>query len=869
MNVREIIEDIFGINGKSSFLEKTNPKFKIRPQQNNVIKDVLKAMEHYDIKNILMEAPTGTGKTFIYSYIAILDYLLKLLYKTEFRKKLYETEFREEMEKMTQKPYICIVTNNKALQKQLATDLDKVIIPTLIKYFNHKSKEEKDYEKLSSLAQTYLKVGVYKSKSNYLCSTLFNRYASRDDNVGSRTVAHIRKAQISQGTLSIDYDMLDRTDEKGNFVADDKVLAELSCRNSDPKTCDDKNCKCHRKLEHANIMITNYDYIFLLSKVIKLDFIKTFVFDECHNMPQKLINNSEESFNVIDFHKNIEATKSEISKSKEVEDFSIMLEMVTIPMVKKIFEKNSSKGTVNITFGIDKNTLKEYNVTDSTLPFETGKPNSQRMAELLLDEMKKAKEIITQLDEKESVNEIIKIYRRETTEMVLSLLRAIATVRNEGNIQPIRNEISVYKSSIKIKGLCENCKDVVEENLLERYDFESMNDVRELDDKEMSCLENLFAGSEVIKEAYRRAHRIEKTLSQAIQHSRTIKYLKKYMGYIKQLIEILEDKRDKVDEEYQNPDVIILESFNDDVLNITKINDVTPELYSKFLGQSDAQKIIYSSATMTTNGNYKFFMEQLGLEDDNTWCCNIPESPFDKRNRQWIFLSHELASKNSYGEKEQNYKEILKTELSEIANANPNGTLVLCTSRDDVKNAYECTKGMKSRSVHSQYMSALPTIIHEAHNGKNPAVVIGNTGFWEGLDMQGEIMTMVVISKLPFANPTDPQIISWYSRALFSKIETGQRGNISSKHWGYCTNLMKITFYQGIGRLLRGVSDYGAILCLFSKNKGLFNWNLFKEDDIHLGFTPTNTVEAANMEQVCKIIKFSMKATKKNAEKYK
>ena len=164
------------------------------------------------------------------------------------------------------------------------------------------------------------------------------------------------------------------------------------------------------------------------------------------------------------------------------------------------------------------------------------------MAELLSDEMKKAKEIITQLDEKESVNEIIKIYRRETAEMVLSLLRAIATVRNEGNIQPIRNEISVYKSSIKIKGLCENCKDVVEENLLERYGFESMSDVQELDDKEMALLENLFAGSEIIKEAYRRAHRIEKTLSQAIQHSRTIKYLKKYMGYIRQLIAILEGK---------------------------------------------------------------------------------------------------------------------------------------------------------------------------------------------------------------------------------------------------------------------------------------------------------------------------------------
>lgn len=859
MNVREIIEDIFGINGKPSFLEKTNPKFKIRPQQNDVIKDVLNAMEDDDIENILMEAPTGTGKTFIYSYIAILDYLLKL----------YGAEFQEELEKMTQKPYICIVTNNKALQKQLATDLDKVIIPTLIKYFNHKAKKEKAYEKLSSLAQTCLKVGVYKSKSNYLCSTLFSRYASRDDNVGSRTVAHIKKAQISQGTLSIDYDMLDRTDEKGNFVADDKVLTELSCRNSDPKTCDDKNCKCHRKLEHANIMITNYDYIFLLSRVMKLNFIKTFVFDECHNMPQKLINNSEESFNVIDFYKNIEATKSEISKSKEVEDFSTMLEMVTVPMVRKIFEKNSSKGTVNITFGIDKNTLKEYNVTDSVLPFEKDEPNSQRMAKLLSDETKKAKDIITQLDKDESINNIVKIYRRETAEMVLSLLRAIATVKNEGNIQPIRNEIRVYKSSTKIKGLCENCKEMVEENLLERYSFESMNDVQELDDEQMISLENLFAGSEIIKEAYKRAHRIERTLSQAIQHSRTIKYLKKYVGYVKQLIEILEGKRDEVDEEYANPDVIILESFNDDILNITKINDVTPELYSKFLGQSDAQKIIYSSATMTTNGNYKFFMEQLELDNDNTWCCDIPESPFDKRNRQWIFLNPEFASKNSHGDKEENFKEILRTDLSNIVNSNPNGTLVLCTNKEDVKNAYECTKDMKSRSVHSQYISALPTIMHEAHNGKNPAVVIGNTGFWEGLDMQGEIMTMVVISKLPFPQASSPQIISYYSRAMFLKIEKHKRGKVSSRHWNYYTNLMKITFYQGIGRLLRGVSDYGVILCLFSKRNGLLKNNWFKESDIHLGFTPTNTVEAANMEQVCKIVEFSMKATKKNAEKYK
>ena len=74
--MREYIYEIFGIGDYEPFLEKYNPNFKVREEQNKLVYDMVRAFRS-DKRQILMEAPTGTGKTFIYTYISLVEYIVK------------------------------------------------------------------------------------------------------------------------------------------------------------------------------------------------------------------------------------------------------------------------------------------------------------------------------------------------------------------------------------------------------------------------------------------------------------------------------------------------------------------------------------------------------------------------------------------------------------------------------------------------------------------------------------------------------------------------------------------------------------------------------------------------------------------------
>ena len=92
--MREYIYEIFGIGDYEPFLEKYNPNFKIREEQNKLVYDMVKAFRS-DKKQILMEAPTGTGKTFIYTYISLVEYIVKMANtKDKFDNESYQSIFK-------------------------------------------------------------------------------------------------------------------------------------------------------------------------------------------------------------------------------------------------------------------------------------------------------------------------------------------------------------------------------------------------------------------------------------------------------------------------------------------------------------------------------------------------------------------------------------------------------------------------------------------------------------------------------------------------------------------------------------------------------------------------------------------------------
>lgn len=835
MNLRNIITDIFGLDGRKAYLEKYNNKFKKRDEQNIVVEDVLSAFEG-NKKHILMEAPTGTGKTFIYAFIAITDYILKL----------------PKYNDITNKPYICIVTNNKALQKQLVNDLNNVIIPAILKWFT-----ENDMGQYVAYAKDFLNVGTFKSKSNYMCSSSFSRYTER--NVATLAVSHIKNEQTKQKTKSIDYDLMQRNDNMGHIIVKEETLQNLSCKESDPKTCKDPNCTCHRKLEDYNIMITNYDYLFLLSGVMDLKFIGTLILDECHNIPDKLVNNTNEKFDILEFNNNLMSTINNVSgflneynylaknlpEISEIKSLSENIKNITVKKLKKLIGDDEDN-LKNITFSIT-----GEDMTSNGISPKLSKLNVNDTVRLLRKEQEKSFKIYEFFGDKKNIENIIKLYKKTLVYRIMDILELITNFNSDDCSERDKGfkKARIWNEIKKIKDLSANIEADILEIFDNLYGIDDINEIGRVKEEEINETEIAFEKSELLKNEYKTAKNLSHTLEQAILYRKTMNQIKKYNEYLEELCEILRGNIEKDDIE-NNPDVIFIENIKafgnkNEQLNIIKLNDNTETLFKRFLVRTANARIMYSSATMTTDDSYNFFMSQLGLHDNDTYKSKIPESPFKKEHRQWLFLGSKIIPDT------RSYEKILTYKLDEIVRANPSGSLILCTSKKSVTNAYNCTKDIPDRIINSN-ATPLQTILDNVKNNKKPSVIIGNIGFWEGLDLQGDAVTMVVISKLPYRRLNDPQIVSRFSRELFEKIENRNNTiSVSTKWWDYYNNLMKITFYQGVGRLLRGVDDYGVILCLFPENN-LFQ--KFRKSDKRFGITSKNIIEIPEMEHVPRTI---------------
>ena len=374
--LQKAIYDLFGLNGQKGFLEMENENFEIRKEQQSAVKEVVDAFIASP-KHILMEAPTGTGKTFIYSYIALMDLGIATALKLEPKN-------------------IVIVTNNKSLQKQLTKDLKENIAPNVIKYLTTSpildTLENINMSRIKhQLESSLLSIGTYKSKSNYICATMFKeeflskREKTKDEKIFNEFLlnnykdlnpkAELDKNLKSSAIGSLDLDDLDLDKCEGISKSTFNYLfSAMSCEESNKNFCTDPRCVCKRGLSSYKIMIMNYDYLFRLSQAVPLNFIETLILDECHNIPSKLMNCFSEKFSLKSYKNKIEKLK------KRYGDLSSLEKQITNVDKLTEFTKSDmpSQGTYttvskNLIFGLDYQTVK--NISD-TEKFDTDTPFS-------------------------------------------------------------------------------------------------------------------------------------------------------------------------------------------------------------------------------------------------------------------------------------------------------------------------------------------------------------------------------------------------------------------------------------------------------------------------------------------------------------
>lgn len=218
-------------------------------------------------------------------------------------------------------------------------------------------------------------------------------------------------------------------------------------------------------------------------------------------------------------------------------------------------------------------------------------------------------------------------------------------------------------------------------------------------------------------------------------------------------------------------------------------------LVEKYLWHEKAS-VILASATMTAHGEFQYIRNTLSADEVDTISLG---SPFDYESSTLLYVANDIPEPNING-----YQQALDKTIIATAKASGGRMLVLFTSYAALKKTAQAITNPLAREdifVFEQGEGASPNALLESFKSTERAVLLGTRSFWEGVDVPGDALSVVVITKLPFDVPSDPII------AARSELYED-----SFNEYYLPTSILK--FRQGFGRLIRTASDRGVVVIL-------------------------------------------------------
>lgn len=210
----------------------------------------------------------------------------------------------------------------------------------------------------------------------------------------------------------------------------------------------------------------------------------------------------------------------------------------------------------------------------------------------------------------------------------------------------------------------------------------------------------------------------------------------------------------------------------------------------------DKRCVVLTSATLTTHSEFNYLRNTLSADEAEELALG---SPFDYENSALLFIANDIAEPNS-----PDYQRHLDKTLVALCKASGGRTLVLFTSYAQLKRTSKNISQPLSLSdiiVYEQGEGASPNALLDSFKSADRAVLLGTRSFWEGVDIPGEALSVLVIVKLPFGVPTDPLIAA--------RSET-----FEDPFNEYHLPEAILRFRQGFGRLIRTQSDRGVVAIL-------------------------------------------------------
>ena len=218
-------------------------------------------------------------------------------------------------------------------------------------------------------------------------------------------------------------------------------------------------------------------------------------------------------------------------------------------------------------------------------------------------------------------------------------------------------------------------------------------------------------------------------------------------------------------------------------------------LVEKYLWH-EKRAVILTSATLTAHGEFQYLRNTLGADEADEMQLG---SPYDYESAALLYIANDIPEPNVNG-----YQQSLDRTLIATAKATGGRMLVLFTSYAALKKTSQNITGPLAREdiyVYEQGDGASPNALLESFKATDRAVLLGTRSFWEGVDVPGASLSLVVLTKLPFDVPTDPLI------AARSEI-------YEDSFQQYYLPEAILKFRQGFGRLIRTASDRGVVAIL-------------------------------------------------------
>ncbi len=219
-------------------------------------------------------------------------------------------------------------------------------------------------------------------------------------------------------------------------------------------------------------------------------------------------------------------------------------------------------------------------------------------------------------------------------------------------------------------------------------------------------------------------------------------------------------------------------------------------LMEKYLWH-EKKSIVLTSATLTAHGEFEYLRNRLSAYEADEL---VVGSPFDYENAAMLYLPNDIPEPTRGYE----YQKVVEQTIVRVSKATGGKMLVLFTSYAQLKKTSQAIASALADAdiqVYEQGEGASANTLLETFRDTDRAVLLGTRAFWEGVDIPGEALSVLVIVKLPFAVPSDP-------------IVAARSETFDDPFGEYSVPEAILTFRQGFGRLIRTQSDRGIVVVM-------------------------------------------------------